>query len=42
MLGQTTKLAQQQKLSPRQIQLMNLVQLSVVELEQRLKEELEA
>ncbi|MEM8582673.1 MAG: RNA polymerase factor sigma-54 [Bacteroidota bacterium] len=42
MLGQTTKLAQQQKLSPRQIQLMNLVQLSVTELEQRLKEELEA
>ncbi|MEM6397993.1 MAG: RNA polymerase factor sigma-54 [Bacteroidota bacterium] len=42
MLGQTTKLAQQQKLSPRQIQLMNLVQLSVTELEQRLKEELES
>ncbi|MEM7571373.1 MAG: RNA polymerase factor sigma-54 [Bacteroidota bacterium] len=42
MLGQRTNLSLQQKLSPRQIQLMNLVQLSVTELEQRLKEELES
>lgn len=42
MLGQFTKLSQQQKLSPRQIQLMQLVQLPLTALEERIKEELEA
>ncbi len=42
MQGQYTKLAQQQKLSPRQIQLMQLVQLPLTALEERIKEELEA
>lgn len=42
MLGQYTKLSQQQKLSPRQIQLMQLVQLPLTALEERIKEELEA
>ena len=41
MLGQTAKLSQQQTVSPRQIQLMQLIQLPVMELEQRIKEELE-
>ncbi len=41
MLGQYTKLTQQQKLSPRQIQLMQLVQLPLTSLEERIKEELE-
>ena len=42
MLGQFTKLSQQQKLSPRQIQLMQLVQLPLTALEERIKEELES
>ncbi|MEL6357114.1 MAG: hypothetical protein AAFQ37_09315 [Bacteroidota bacterium] len=41
MLGQFTKLSQQQTFSPRQIQLMQLVQLPVTALEERIKEELE-
>lgn len=41
MLGQTTKFSQTQTVSPRQIQLMQLIQLPVMELEQRIKEELE-
>jgi RNA polymerase sigma-54 factor len=41
MLGQTLKQSQLQKLSPRQIQLMQLMQLPLYELEQRIKEELE-
>lgn len=42
MLGQFTKLSQQQKLSPRQIQFMQLVQLPHTAMEERIKEELEA
>lgn len=42
MLGQYTKLSQQQKLSPRQIQLMQLVQLPLTALEERIEEELES
>jgi RNA polymerase sigma-54 factor len=42
MLGQSLKQTQQQTLSPRQIQLMQLMQLPVMELEQRIKEELES
>ncbi len=42
MLGQNFKQKQTQTASPRQIQLMQLVQLPVLELEQRIKEELES
>lgn len=42
MLGQYTKLSQQQKLSPRQIQLMQLVQLPLTALEERIEQELES
>jgi len=42
MLGQSLKQSLQQKLSPRQIQLMQLMQLPIMELEQRIKEELES
>lgn len=41
MLGQSLKQSQQQAISPRQIQLMQLMQLPLYELEQRIKEELE-
>jgi RNA polymerase sigma-54 factor len=41
MLGQSTKLSQGQVFSPRQIQQMQLLQLPVMELEARIKEELE-
>ncbi|MHB8260754.1 MAG: RNA polymerase factor sigma-54 [Bacteroidia bacterium] len=40
-LRQTQHLGQQQRLSPQQIQLMKLIQLPVMALEQRIKEELE-
>ncbi len=42
MLGQSLKLKLSQTASPRQIQLMQLMQLPVMELEQRIKEELES
>ena len=42
MIGQNFKQKQTQTASPRQIQLMQLVQLPVMELEQRIKEELES
>jgi RNA polymerase sigma-54 factor len=42
MLGQSTNLSQNQSVHPRQIQLMQLLQLPVMELEQRIKEELES
>ena len=41
MLKQQLQLKLTQKLSPQQIQLMKLVQLSTLELEQRVKQELE-
>ena len=41
MLSLTQKLAQQQKLTPQQLQYLKLLQLSAVALEQRVKEELE-
>ncbi|MDR2083387.1 MAG: RNA polymerase factor sigma-54 [Bacteroidales bacterium] len=41
MLNQKLQLKQQQKLSPQQIQLMKLLQLPVMALEQRIKEEIE-
>lgn len=41
MLSLTQKLAQQQKLTPQQLQYLKLLQLSVLALEQRVKEELE-
>ena len=41
MIGQNFKQKQTQTASPRQIQLMQLVQLPLMELEQRIKEELE-
>ncbi|MDL2228499.1 RNA polymerase factor sigma-54 [Odoribacter sp. OttesenSCG-928-L07] len=41
MLNQKLQLKQQQKLSPQQIQLMKLLQLPVIALEQRIKEEIE-
>ena len=40
-MRQTQQLRLQQKLSPQQIQLMKLIQLPVMALEQRIKEELE-
>jgi len=40
-LKQSFKLAQQQKLSPQQIQLMKLLQVPTIELEQRIKQEIE-
>lgn len=42
VLGQFTKLNQQQKFSPRQIQLMQLVQLPLTALEERIEQELES
>ena len=41
MLSQRQVLKLQQKLSPQQIQLMKMLQVPVMELEQRIKEELE-
>jgi len=41
MLGQSQNTSLNQSFSPRQIQLMQLLQLPVMELEQRIKEELE-
>ncbi|MCX8210931.1 MAG: RNA polymerase sigma-54 factor [Neolewinella sp.] len=41
MLGQSQNISLSQSFSPRQIQLMQLLQLPVMELEQRIKEELE-
>lgn len=42
MLGQFTKISQQHTLSPRQIQLMQLIQLPLTALEERIEQELEA
>lgn len=41
-VSQSTILKQEQRLSPQQIQLMKLIQLPITELEQRIKEEIEA
>ena len=41
MIGQHQKMKMQQKLSPQQLMLMQMLQLPVTELEQTLKEEVE-
>ena len=42
MLKQSFQLKQQQRLSPQQIQLMKMLQIPTMELEQRIKEEMES